>query len=133
MDRLNFLKFFVYLSDVTTENGPHVFVAGSHRHKPRSLRDPVRFGDAGVESGYGAGAVKSICGARGTIFAADTSGIHKGMPVVSGHRLVFQVEFATGRFGHRYPRPRIDGAVLERAGLPVPLDRRVFGNIEIRG
>lgn len=131
MDRLNFLKFFVYLTDVDPQSGPHVFVAGSHKYKPRSLRDPTRYDDGEVGSGYPPGAVRSICGERGTIFIADTSGIHKGMPVVSGHRLVFQVEFATGLFGQSYPRPKVRAAALAEAGIPIPLDDQVYGNVDI--
>ena len=45
MDRLKFLKFFIYLTDVTPENGPHVYVAKSHTRggKPDTLwRDARR-------------------------------------------------------------------------------------------
>ncbi len=31
MDRPKWLKFFIYLTDVESTNGPHTFVAGSHR------------------------------------------------------------------------------------------------------
>lgn len=131
MDRLAFLKFFIYLTDVVPESGPHVFVAGSHRNKPRALRDPVRFDDALVEAHYPVGAIKHICAPRGSIFAVDTRGIHKGMPVVSGDRLAFQVEFTTSRFGQNYPSPLLDADVLRRAGVATPLDPSVFGNIRV--
>jgi hypothetical protein len=129
MDRLAFLKFFIYLSDVTLETGPHVFVSGSHVNKPGPLRDPVRFDDALVEAHYPGDAIKRLCGPAGTIFAVDTKGIHKGMPVVEGERLAFQVEFTTSRFGQNYPSPSVDPAVLASAGIVGPLDARVFGNI----
>src|SRR5690606_18205340 len=31
MDRPRWLKFFIYLTDVAPENGPHCFIRGSHR------------------------------------------------------------------------------------------------------
>ncbi len=31
MDRIKWLKFFIYLTDVSTDNGPHTFVSGSHK------------------------------------------------------------------------------------------------------
>jgi hypothetical protein len=131
MDRLAFLKFFIYLTDVVPDSGPHVFVAGSHRNKPRPLRDPVRFDDALVQAHYPGDAIRHICAPRGSIFAVDTKGIHKGMPVVSGDRLAFQVEFTTSRFGQNYPSPELDAAVLRRAGVATPLDPRVYGNIRV--
>ena len=33
MDRIKWLKFFIYLTDVGPDNGPHCFVRGSHRTK----------------------------------------------------------------------------------------------------
>jgi hypothetical protein len=130
MDRLAFLKFFIYLTDVVPESGPHVYVAGSHRNKPRPLRDPVRFDDALVESFYPAPAIRHICAPRGSIFAVDTKGIHKGMPVVSGDRLAFQVEFTTSRFGQNYPSPVLDATVLQRVGI-APLDPRIFVGLRV--
>jgi hypothetical protein len=132
MDRVFFLKFFVYLTDVTLESGPHVFVAGSHKNKPRSLRDPVRFDDSQIEANYSPDAIKRICGPRGTIFAEDTSGLHKGMPVISGHRLAFQVEFTISKYGQNYPSPVVAVNALERAGISQPLDARVYPNVTFR-
>lgn len=132
MDRPFFLKFFVYLTDVTMESGPHVFVAGSHKCKPRALRDPVRYDDRQIEANFPADAVKRICGPRGTIFAEDTSGMHKGMPVVSGHRLAFQVEFTVSKFGQNYPNPEVAMSTLEQAGISQPMDARIYPSIAFR-
>jgi hypothetical protein len=129
MDRFHFLKFFVYLTDVTPDTGPHVYVAGSHKSKPPMLCRPSRFGDAEVESAFPEHAVRRICGRRGSIFAVDTSGIHKGMPVVEGHRLVFQVEFTISKFGQNYPESQVPAEALRRIGLGVDTDRRVFRNV----
>src|SRR2546422_398896 len=49
-DRFFFLNFFVYLTDVTTDPVPHVFVRGSHRRKPEQLRDDRRFEDEEITS-----------------------------------------------------------------------------------
>lgn len=102
MDRLFFLKFFVYLTDVEADNGPHVYVAGSHRRKPASLREDRRFSDAEVAAAYPAERIRHITGPRGTVFVADTRGLHKGEPVRTGERLVLQVEYALNRFGQNY-------------------------------
>ena len=79
MDRIKWLKFFFYLTDVTAENGPHVFVASSHRRngQPAELlrRGYVRIPDADIERYYPRQDIIEIPGMRGTIFAADTRGV----------------------------------------------------------
>lgn len=128
LDRLHFLKFFVYLTDVTPLTGPHVYVEGSHESKPLHLSDPTRFSDASVEASYPS-AIRHICGPRGSIFAVDTRGLHKGMPVVEGHRLVFQVEFTISKFGQNYEAVRVDAGRLRELGVEVPVDRRIFRDV----
>ena len=52
MDRIRFLKVFIYLTDVGTENGPHVYVRGSHRSKPPAFFRDRRFSDAEVKRAF---------------------------------------------------------------------------------
>lgn len=129
MDRLFFLKFFVYLTDVAPETGPHVFIAGSHRSKPAALRQDRRYEDAELARHYPSAAIRSICGPRGTIFAADTRAFHKGEPVVSGERLVLQVEFAISRFGQNYRKTELAWSELRARGLTRLPDARIFPDI----
>ncbi len=129
MDRLFFLKFFVYLTDVTPDSGPHVFVAGSHRRKPAALRKDRRYEDAEVAAHYPAQAIRSVCGRRGTIFAADTRALHKGEPVLQGERLVLQVEFAISKFGQNYPSVELTWPQLQACGFAHMPDVRTFRNI----
>jgi len=42
----------------------------------------------------------SVTGERGLVFLADTRGLHKGLPLESGHRLMFQTEYANSLFGY---------------------------------
>ena len=109
LDRLQFLKAFVYLTDVGPENGPHEFVRGSHRHLPVALRADRRFSDEEVLEHYGAEDRISVTGARGTIFVADTRGLHKGVQVRAGHRLVFQLEYTSSLFGAPVHRAVVSG------------------------
>jgi hypothetical protein len=106
LDRIRFLKLFVYLSDVDDDHGPHVYVRGSHRDAPAPLRRDGRHADAEVEEVH-PGAATVIDGPRGTMFLADTRGMHKGTAVRSGHRLVFQLEWASSLFGGEVARPRL--------------------------
>jgi hypothetical protein len=54
MDRIKWLKFFIYLTDVGPDAGPHAFIAGSHRTggTPQSLLDRgyVRLPDGDVRA-----------------------------------------------------------------------------------
>ncbi len=102
LDRLRFVKFFAYLTDVGPDQGPHVYVRGSHRRRPAALRADRRFGDDEVRARYPEADLVPVEGPAGTVFAADTSGLHKGLPLVHGQRLVVQVEFASGLLGAPY-------------------------------
>ena len=111
LDRPRFLKLFVYLTDVDSDTGPHAFVRGTHRDLPAAFRVDRRYSDDEVELAF-PGKVVRLPGPRGTVFLADTRGLHKGEPVIRGHRLVFQLELASSLFGQTYTRP-----VLRR---PIP-------------
>ncbi len=56
-----------------------------------------------VTTAFGAD-IKEILGLRGTVFLADTRGLHKGLEVRKGNRLVFQTEYSSSLFGSPYPR-----------------------------
>lgn len=98
-DRLSFLKFFCYLTDVGPENGPHTVVRGTHRSLPKSLRTDGRQTDEAVREAGLWDRVISLSGPAGTMMAVDTVGLHKGLPPQAGDRCVLQVEFATSLFG----------------------------------
>lgn len=113
-DRLSFLKFFIYLTDVTPDTGPHVYLRGSHRSVPRSLRGDGRQTDDAVrEAGLGH-EIKELCGPAGTLMAVDTIGLHKGKTPISGDRLALENEFATSLFGMNYERPNFSPTELTR-------------------
>ncbi|WP_448699645.1 phytanoyl-CoA dioxygenase family protein [Mucilaginibacter sp. AW1-3] len=107
MDRIKFMKFFFYLTDVDTNTGPHCYVKGSHTTLPASLARDGRFTDEEIEQAYGKQNMLEICGKRGTIIAVDTRGFHKGKELVTNSRLLFQIEFANSMFGQTYPPVQI--------------------------
>lgn len=105
MDDWRACKLFVYLTDVTPENGPHQFVAGSHR--------PSFFEDRGLAPDrYFVGSARDVrlideierfprvefCGPAGTCWMENTYGFHRGTPVRSGERIVFQVLYGLTEF-----------------------------------
>lgn len=102
MDRVKFLKFFIYLSDVTPTTGPHIYVKGSHRSLPKTLRRDGRFSDQEIKAHYNDEEIIEIVGRKGTIVAVDTRGLHKGKPLLEGYRLIFQIEYANSTFGMDY-------------------------------
>ncbi len=110
MDRIKWLKFFIYLTDVSPENGPHCFVAGSHRAGgiPRQLRDKgyARLTDEEVAACYAPERFIEFTAPRGTVLAEDTRGLHKGKHVASGDRLMLQLQFSNSLFGGTYEKVR---------------------------
>lgn len=103
MDRIRWLKFFVYLTDVNENSGPHCFIRGTHSAEniPREIlnRGYVRISDNEIEQKFKPQDIKAFTGRRGTIIAENTCGLHKGQVVKSGHRLVFQLEYTISLFG----------------------------------
>jgi ectoine hydroxylase-related dioxygenase (phytanoyl-CoA dioxygenase family) len=99
-DRIKFLKLFVYLTDVDESNGPHIYIPTSHKRLPATLRRDGRHSDMVVKDYYQREMV--VTGKRGLVFLADTRGLHKGLPLESGQRLIFQTEYANSLFGYPY-------------------------------
>ena len=97
------VKVFIYLTDVTSDNGPHVFSAKSHRvSPPQTLKRDGRFSDDEVEKTFEKS--KVLCGEAGTIIVADTLGFHKGLPIINGSRKILQLEFVSSLWGANTPQ-----------------------------
>jgi hypothetical protein len=111
LDRPKWLKVFCYLTDVGPDNGPHCFVQGSHRNAaiPWRIRSKgyVRLTDEEVEEAFGMQRLKAFTAPAGTIVLEDTRGLHKGLHVRSGDRLMLQLQFSDSLFGGAYPPVRI--------------------------
>jgi hypothetical protein len=104
MDRIKFLKFFFYLSDVTPESGPHCYVRGSSKRKPPAILRDGRISDEDIHSHYPQEDIVEICGEAGSIIAVDTRGWHKGKALTAGERLLLQFEYTNSMFGQNYPK-----------------------------
>lgn len=130
-DRLSFLKFFCYLTDVGPDNGPHTVVRGTHKRIPRALASDGRKDDELVKKSGLWDRVAELTAPAGTIMAVDTVGLHKGQPPVTGDRCVLQVEFATSLFGAQVDYPRFTMSDLAREryeAMPQILQRWKFAN-----
>lgn len=91
LDDWRFVKLFVYLTDVTAERGPHKYVL--HSSPQNKMTDIRRFDDDEVARVFGDENIRTMTAKAGEGFLEDTFGIHKGQPVQSGHRLLFQVVY----------------------------------------
>ena len=103
MERIKWIRFFIYLTDVTSESGPHCFIKGTHRTgaiPDRLLKlGYVRHTDETMIEVYGREAYKEFVGRRGTIIAEDSRGFHKGMEPKTGDRLLLAFELSNTTFG----------------------------------
>jgi hypothetical protein len=91
-DDVNFIKLFIYLTDVKPENGPHEYIRGSH--DITKLHEIKRYSDEEVLEAFGPERLKSFAGPAGTIFLENTYGLHRGMAVQAGRRLILQVVYS---------------------------------------
>lgn len=117
---IKFLKVFIYLNDVTEENGAHVYVKQSHKYNSYSADPQYHFSkrimDNEIEESFGKENIITMNGKKGSIIIEDTSGFHKGMPVKKGHRLLLQIEYAISLFfnpGPAFATNNLDNAFKE--------------------
>lgn len=103
LDRIKFMKFFFYITDVNTNTGPHCYVKGSHGKLPKQINRDGRFEDFEIEKIYGKENLIEINGKKGSIIAVDTRGFHKGKELIEGKRLLFQIQYTNSLFGQTYP------------------------------
>lgn len=95
-----FLKVFIYLSDVGEEQGPHRYVEGSHRDELHRMGPGLsdRVADKDITRYYDASRLRTLTGPAGTVVFGDTSCVHKGEPVLRGHRIMLQLEYASSLY-----------------------------------
>lgn len=108
MDRVKWLKVFIYLTDVGPNDDPHAFIAGSHRSGviPQHFLNKgyKRLMDDEVFSHFGEKSEVKIAAPRGTVLIEDTRGFHKGSPVSGNPRLLLQMQLSNSLFGVSYPK-----------------------------
>lgn len=111
-DDVRFLAMFIYGTDVADDgDGPHQFMRGTQQGRS------------------GAGAVETVLGPAGTMFLADTSGLHRGLVPRRGRRMLAWARWGVsdppasykwdglqpmpaGMIGDRYPAdPNIQQAI----------------------
>lgn len=97
LDGTKWLKYFVYLTDVNTFNGPHTFVKKSHKNQgiPWHFRKNgyERISDQKIHQHYGKDNVCELIGKKGDLIIEDSRGYHKGKPVLKDDRLILEIQF----------------------------------------
>ncbi len=97
------LKFFFYITDVDEHSGAHVYARGSHAGRP--LADQLNpFSSrthAKVARLHGPQAIETITGPAGTGFVEDPFGMHTGLGVRRGRRLILELSFGISRTTRR--------------------------------
>lgn len=136
MERLRWIKFFFYLTDVNEESGPHVFVPKSHLDHglPFSLRSKgyTRLEDSQVDRVFPRMSWKVFTGPIGSMIVEDTRGLHKGKHVENGDRLVFQLQFTGSLFGTTVDRIQVNQADLgEKLKFAMQKSPSIFQQITV--
>lgn len=126
VDDWRFVKLFIYLTDVGAENGPHIYV--SHSSSSPKFREIRRFHDQEVVQAFGADKVLELTGNAGQGFLEDTFGIHKGQPVASGRRLIFQAVYSMFPlpYGPKSPVANANDFTFADGSRPDPWINRLY-------
>lgn len=86
------VKFFVYLTDVDLNTGPHVYA--SDTVNGQELVELRRFSDEEVKSKYPGHHVFTATGKAGTAFMTNPQGLHRASLPVEKPRLVFEATYS---------------------------------------
>jgi SAM-dependent methyltransferase len=133
MERIRWLRYFIYLTDVTADSGPHCFIKGTHRTGaiPKDLLNMgyVRHSDDRIFEIYGKDAYREFIGPRGTIIAEDSRGFHKGKLPLKGDRLLLAFELSNTTFGAS-KRHRIHNIRVPRFGEFAKKYPRLYRNFD---
>lgn len=97
VDDFKFLKLFVYLSDVTSNHGPHIYIKNNGNKKISEYLDR-RLSDAEAKKKYG-NSIIELTGKSGDCFIEDTSFYHKGTnPVNKEGRCILQLIYVSKKW-----------------------------------
>jgi len=103
VDLMNF-KVFIYLNEVSESNGPFCFIPGTHGPGNRKISvkyEPTgRVVDQEMEKVVARDQWFHCVAPAKTVVIADTSGFHKGLKLVQGHRILLLLQYTSGKPWH---------------------------------
>lgn len=99
------LNFFIYLVDVDMEGGPHVYVKGSHKKRPKECgrwwsATGHRIGGDRLMQYFQPDDFQYFCFPKGSLIIEDTWGVHKGLTPVSKPRRMLEVIYGMHPHSH---------------------------------
>jgi hypothetical protein len=94
-DFRKFLKFYIYLTDVDDDSGPHIFVEKTHKFKERRHSLCRVYDDESVYRYYEK--IKRFTGKSGSSFFVDSYGLHKGEPPKKNSRIMLNIHFGSDK------------------------------------
>ena len=114
---LRSIRFFIYLTDVSENAGPHTYIKSSHEENfkyPASENDFYKPGFRKYYNGTSEGLLKEdwvnknfstdsqikFIGKKGTLIIEDTTGFHKGAHCVKGSREILLLNYALSNIGN---------------------------------
>lgn len=130
LDRVRWLKVFFFLTPISRRTGSHLFVPQTHVDGgiPISLlqKGYKRLTDDEVKEHFPESTWVIPEGAEGTILLEDTRGLHKGLPLMEGHRLVLQFQYSSSLFGNPTGLPRFTPSSRSAVLTKEVLDSSLF-------
>ena len=100
IDDWSVLRYFIYLTDVDKQHGPHSYIPGSHNRTLNHRRgvdlDKV-YRDLYDER-------IDVTGPAGTGILMDPFGLHRGMVPTAGDRLILAVSYSLGTTNYAAPK-----------------------------
>ena len=108
IDTLNQLKFFLYLTDVGIESGPHILITGSHKEGKFRTSHDQKHRDEEVESLIQKYGSKTFIGGAGTNFLENNFAFHKGVRPKKDPRLLLQIIYSRIQTPFSPRKPFID-------------------------
>lgn len=133
LDRLKWVKVFFFLTPIDKLTGSHVFVPGTHLDGgiPSELlsKGYKRLPDKEVADFFPEDMWVIPEGAEGTILLEDTRGLHKGLPLIEGHRLVLQFQYCSSLFGNPSSLAHVESLHGATKNQERNLDSRLFSGI----
>jgi hypothetical protein len=132
LDRVKWLKFFIYITDVGVNEGPHSFIAGTHKSNaiPHALlkKGYSRIDDDEVFSCLDKSREVTFVAKRGTIIIEDTRGLHKGNRVIGKPRLILQLQFSNSLFGAAHPKESFPELKIDALKKSIMKNKNVYKN-----
>ncbi len=115
IDTLHALKFFIYLTDVDSHSGPHMYIKSSMKSGFITTKDQSH-SDNEIESKYSQENIMKITGESGLNFLGDMFSFHKGLTPHSKPRLLLQIYYSLRRTPFGPKKPFIDSQLVDSIG-----------------